>query len=74
MSFRAWQNLGMLAGRRDELGRARTQVISRLHRLLLELLPGGAKKYLSARQARAIIAAVRPRDLVGKTRAGSPPG
>jgi transposase len=58
----------MLADRRDELGRARTQVINRLHRLLLELLPGGAKKFLSARQARAMIATVRPRDLAGKTR------
>ena len=60
--------MGMLADRRDELGRARTQVINRLHRLLLELLPGGAKKFLSARQARAMLASVRLRDLVGKTR------
>ena len=60
--------MGMLADRRDELGRARTQVVNRLHRLLLELLPGGAKKFLSARQARALIAAVKPRDLAGKTR------
>ena len=37
--------MGMLADRRDELGRARTQVINRLHRLLLELLPGGGKKF-----------------------------
>ena len=35
--------MGMLADRRDELGQARTQVAGRLHRLLLELLPGGAK-------------------------------
>ena len=60
--------MGMLADRRDELGQARTQVVNRLHRLLLELLPGGAKKFLSARQARALIAAVKPRDLAGKTR------
>jgi transposase len=60
--------MGMLADRRDELGRARTQVTGRLHRLLLELVPGGAKKFLSARQARALIATVRPRDLAGKTR------
>ena len=60
--------MGMLADCRDELGRARTQVINRLHRLLLELLPGGAKKFLSARQARTMIASVRPRDLAGKTR------
>jgi transposase len=60
--------MGMLADRRDELGRARTQVINRLHRLLLELVPGGAKKYLSARQARALIATARPRELAGQTR------
>jgi transposase len=60
--------LGLLADRRDELGRARTQVINRIRRLLLELLPGGAKKFLSAAQARALIAATRPRDIVGKTR------
>jgi transposase len=60
--------MGMLAGRRDKLGRARTQVISRLHRLLLELLPGGARKFGSARQARTLIASVRTRDLAGRTR------
>ena len=40
--------MGMLADRRDELGRARTQTVNRLHRLLLELFPGGAKQFLSA--------------------------
>jgi hypothetical protein len=35
--------LGMLADRRDELGRARTQTINRLHRLLLELSPAGQR-------------------------------
>ena len=60
--------MGMLADRRDEQGRTRTQVVNRLHRLLPELLPGGAEKFLSARQARALIASVRPRDLAGKTR------
>jgi transposase len=60
--------LGMLADRRDELGRARTQTVNRLHRLLLELFSGGTKRFLSATQARALIATVRPRDVVGKTR------
>jgi transposase len=60
--------LGMLADRRDELGRARTQTVNRLHRLLLELFPGGAKQFLSAQQARALIATIKPRDLPGKTR------
>jgi transposase len=60
--------LGMLADRRDELGRARTQTVNRLHRLLLELFPGGAKQFLSAQQARALITTIKPRDLPGKTR------
>ncbi len=60
--------LGMLADRRDELGRARTQTLNRIHRLLLELIPGGAKQFLSAPQARALLATTRPRDIVGKTR------
>ena len=60
--------MGMLVDRRDELGRARTQTINRLHRLLLELFPGGAKQFLSARQARALIATIKPRDIVGRTR------
>jgi transposase len=60
--------LGMLADRRDELGRAHTETINRLHRHLLELFPGGAKKILSAAQARALIATIKPRDLLGKTR------
>lgn len=60
--------LGMLADRRDELGRARTDTVNRLHRLLLELLPGGAKKFLSAMQARKLVATVKPRDPAGKVR------
>lgn len=60
--------LGMLVDRRDELGRARTQTITRLHRVLLELFPGGAKQFLSSHQARALLATIRSRDIVGKTR------
>ncbi|MFI6333213.1 IS110 family transposase [Micromonospora chersina] len=62
------QVMGMLVDRRDELGRARTPTVNRLHGLLLELFPGGAKKFLPARQARALIATIKPRDIVGKTR------
>ena len=43
-------------------------VTEAVHRILLELIPGGAKKFLSAAQARQILAGVRPRDVVGKTR------
>ncbi|WP_446213467.1 transposase [Micromonospora sp. IBSANI012] len=60
--------LRLLVDRRDQLGRARTDVVSRLHHLLLELVPDGAKKDLSAQQARALLGTVRPRDVVGKTR------
>ena len=57
--------LRLLVDRRDELGGARTQTVNRLHQLLLELLPGGAKKFLSAAQARALLNTVRPRDIAG---------
>ncbi len=60
--------LRMLADRRRALGEEHTRKMSQLHALLLELLPGGAKKDLSAAQAKALLAKVRPRDLVGKTR------
>ncbi|MFE3955895.1 IS110 family transposase [Nocardia sp. NPDC059091] len=60
--------LGMLADRRDELGRARTETLCRLHRLLLELIPGGAKTFLSARQARDLIATITPQDAAARIR------
>ena len=60
--------LWILVDRRRSLGEDHTRMVSQLHQLLLELIPGGAKKDLSARQARALLAKVRPRDAVGKTR------
>jgi len=60
--------LRMLADRREELTRQRVQTVARLQRLLSELTPGKAKKDITALQAKAILATVRPRDLVGKTR------
>ena len=60
--------LRMLVDRRDELARAKVQAVNRLHRLLAELVPGKAKKDITAGQARTILAGVRPRDAVGKTR------
>jgi hypothetical protein len=60
--------LRLLVDRRDQLGRARTELVNRLHTLLLELIAGGAKKDLSAQQTRALLATVRPRDVAGKTR------
>jgi transposase len=54
--------------RRRSLGEDHTRMVSQLHQLLLELIPGGAKKDLSAAQAKALLATVRPRDGAGKTR------
>ena len=51
--------LRMLADRRDELARLRVQTVNRLQRLLAELVPGKAKKDLTALQAKAILASVR---------------
>jgi transposase len=60
--------LRVLVDRRRSLGDEHTRKMSQVHHLLLELIPGGAKKDLSAAQAKALLATVRPRDLAGKTR------
>jgi transposase len=60
--------LRILADRRRSLGEDHTRMVCQLHQLLLELIPGGAKKSLSAAQAKALLARVRPRDAAGKAR------
>ena len=45
--------LRLLVDRRRSLGEEHTRKIAQLHRLLLELVPGGAKMFLSAAQAKA---------------------
>lgn len=60
--------LRLLVDRRRRIGEEHTRMICQLHALLLELIPGGAKRDLSAAQARKLLTGVRPRDLVGKTR------
>jgi transposase len=60
--------LCVVADRRRALGEDHTRMVAQLHHLLLELIPGGAKKDLSAAQAKALLAKVRPRDAAGKTR------
>src|SRR6185312_11484377 len=60
--------LRILVDRRRSLGEDHTRMISQLHQLLLELIPGGAKKDLSAAQAKALLTKVRPRDPAGKAR------
>jgi transposase len=60
--------LRMLVDHRDQLANQRVACVNRLQRLLAELTPGQAKKNITALQAKATLASVRPRDLVGKTR------
>jgi transposase len=60
--------LRILVDRRRSLGEDHTRMISQLHQLLLGLIPGGAKRFLSAAQAKALLAKVRPRDAAGKAR------
>ena len=60
--------LRLLTDRREELAKLRVQTVNRLHRLLTELIPGGAnKRDLSALQAKRLVATVKPRSLLGKT-------
>ena len=60
--------LRMLTERREALTRRRVQTVCRLQALLAELLPGQAKQDITALQAKAMLASVRPRDIAGKTR------
>jgi transposase len=60
--------LRVLVDRRRSLGEDHTRVVSQVHALLLELIPGGAKRDLSAAQAKKLLATVRPRDVAGTTR------
>src|SRR5665213_3574714 len=60
--------LRILVDRRRSLGDDHVRMVSQLHRLLLELIPGGAKTSLTAARAKALLAKVRPRDAAGKTR------
>jgi transposase len=59
--------LRLLADRRDELSRSRAQGLNRLHRLMPELVPGGIPVKKSVPQYQAMLARVRPRDVVGRT-------
>jgi transposase len=52
--------LHLLTKRRQDLVAARTQTINRLHRLLMDLVPGGARRNLTAKRAAGLLAAVTP--------------
>jgi transposase len=52
--------LHLLTKRRQDLVAARTQTINRLHRLLMDLVPGGARRNLTANRAAKLLATVTP--------------
>lgn len=51
--------LRLLSDRRDDLTQERTRTVNRLHRLLRELLPGGAQTKLTADQAARLLRRMR---------------
>jgi len=61
--------LRLMVDRRAELGRARTEVVNRIHQMLLEILPGGAKRFLTRGQASYLLrTAPAPVGIVAQTR------
>jgi transposase len=54
--------------RRQDLVAARTQTINRLHRLLMDLVPGGARRNLTAKRAAALLSEVIPTGAPAVTR------
>jgi transposase len=60
--------LHLLTKRREDLVAARTQTINRLHRLLMDLVPGGARRNLTAKRAAALLDQVAPTAVPAVTR------
>jgi transposase len=60
--------LRLLSDRRDDLVRQRTRTLNRLHVLLCELLPSGAKRNLDADAAAALLRRLRPATAPARTR------
>jgi transposase len=60
--------LRLLSARRRDLVRSRTQAVNRLHQALMELIPAGAPRGLTAGRAKELLATIRPRDIAGRTR------
>ncbi|MDT0264561.1 IS110 family RNA-guided transposase [Jatrophihabitans lederbergiae] len=52
---------------RDDMVRARTQLINRLHAVMVKLVPSGLARGLSAEAAAEALRRVRPRDSLGRT-------
>ena len=60
--------LKVWAKRHRDLGRARTQVVCRLHAVLCELVPGGVSKRITAAHAARVLGQVTASGAVGRAR------
>jgi hypothetical protein len=60
--------LHLLTKRREDLVGMRTQTINRLHRLLVDLVPAGAGRNLTAKRAAALLAQLAPAGAPAVTR------
>jgi transposase len=60
--------LHLLTKRRQDLVAIRTQTINRLHRLLMDLIPSGARRNLTTKRAAALLASVTPAGTPAVTR------
>jgi transposase len=58
--------LRAIVDHRDNLVKTRTQTVNRLHVVLTNLIPAGAKRDLTADQASELLRRIRPRDTAGK--------
>ncbi len=60
--------LKLLVDRREQLVATRVQAVARLHRLIRELIPGGAKRELTASKALDLVSGLEPGDPAGEMR------
>jgi transposase len=60
--------LHLLTKRREDLVGMRTQTVNRLHRLLVDLVPAGAGRNLTAKRAAALLGQLRPTGAAAVTR------
>ena len=64
--------LRLMSERRRDLVQSRTKTVNHLHQLLMELIPAGAHRNLTASKAKALLATIRPVLLQPRPAASSP--
>jgi transposase len=60
--------LKLVVDRREQLVATRVQAVARLHRLIRELIPGGARRELTAEKAFDLVNVLEPDDPAGEMR------